>query len=757
MEALDIRTASDERKQAMSEFKSEYPEHSEYDAETPVLVVGGGVTGLSSAVFLAGHGVRCMLVERHPDLLIHPRSRGLTTRTMEIYRQAGLEQAIRAAAYAGEDFEFTPVKAATLNDDEYEIPDEPFEGDGSAHSPTAFGPVDQDRLEVLLRDRARELDVDVRFHTELTSFEQDGEGVTARLTDRDTGTGFIVRAGYLIAADGFNSPVREALGIEMDGPGTLFHTITAIVDADLRPATRGRRIGIAYLDRPRPFTILMAHDDEGLRWVFGTGYDPAGESIDDYTDERVAGMVRAAAGLPDAEVTLRPQVPGTDLKVLGFPIGARVVRRYRDGRVFLAGDAAHAWPPTGGLGANAGVQDAHNLAWKLAEVLSGRAGTGLLDTYEAERRATGLMTMRQALARFGTRMGPGEGPEIIDYGAVAMGYRYVSSAVVGGEGGTGGDGGTDPIRPADLDGRPGTRAPHVDLGGGRSTLDRYGHGFVVVGDGERWERAARDLGIESAPSHGTAPAGGALLVRPDGFVGWRGTDPSALAEALHAIRDVPMPRPSGRTEVTAKGVRRPRVYVPRPDGEFGVAGLCFDNGMDKFTLTAREGTGNLLEAEFGEPLPSLWTVDGKTHIEYPLGARLLRRASDSVMGLDPGVPWSVDVHGGAARLEADFTRLDLRSLAFHAGLAHAAIALGRPRGTRTIRLVSADDVRIVRPEGVPVRIEAAKAITRLTLDERFFGAVGHGLTDETPGYGTATDRYLILVQGGLSRMSITTA
>ncbi|XVQ11359.1 FAD-dependent oxidoreductase [Spirillospora sp. CA-255316] len=733
---------------------------SEFPLQTPVLIVGGGVTGLSCAVFLAGHGIACTLVERHPDLLIHPRARGLTPRTMEIYRQSGLEPAIREAAYAGGDFVWKPVRAATLDDAEYTEPDEPFEGDGSAASPTGFGPVDQDRLEIVLRDRARELGADVRFGTELTSFDQDDQGVTARLADRATGAESTVRAAYLVAADGFHSPVRTALGIELDGHGTLFHTITAIVDADLSPALRGRPVSIAYLDRPRPYTILMAHGD-GDRWVFGTGYDPSREALEDFTDERVAGMVRAAAGLPDAEVVLRPQIPGTDLKVLGFPIGAHIARRYSEGRVFLAGDAAHAWPPTGGLGANAGVQDAHNLAWKLAEVLSGRAGAGLLGTYDAERRPVGALTMEQALARFGTRMGPVDGPEVIDYGAVSMGYRYDSAAIVGA------DGGTAPVLPAELDGRPGTRAPHADLGGGRSTLDRYGHAFVVVGDGDAWERAARDLGVEWGPSRGTAAEGTALLVRPDGFVAWRGTDPAALADALHSIRHLPTepteptehaePADEGRgvarVKVTAEGVRAARVVVPRLEGA-GVARLSFDNGLDRLSLSARPGLGGLVEADFGDPAPTVWSVDGKTHVEYPLGSRLLRRAAPSAVRIDPGSPWSVDVHGGAARLEADFTGVDLQSLAFHSGVAHVTITLGRPRGTRVVRLVSADDLTIRRPAGVPVRIEAAKGLTKVTLDDRSFGAVGNGLTDETPGYGTAEDRYLVIISGGASGLTL---
>ena len=490
---------------------------------TPVLVVGGGVVGLTAALFVARHDVPCVLVERHPDLLLHPRARGLTPRSMEVYRQAGLEQPILDAAYAGPGFAWRPVQADTLSDAEYGVPDEPDEDDGSGASPCGFGPIDQDKLEHLVRDRARELGAELRFHTELSSFTQDDHKVTAQLTDRTTGATEVVEADYLIAADGFHSPARQALGIETDGAGLLFTTMTAIVEADLGAALRGRSVTIAYLQQPRPFTIVMAHDDQGKRWVFGTGYDPRQESLEDFTDERVADMVRAAAGLADADVRLQPQIPGTDIKVLGFPIGAHVARRYRSGRVFLAGDAAHVWPPTGGLGANAGIQDAHNLAWKLAMVHGGQAGPALLDTYERERRPVGLLTMEQALARFGTRMGPDAGPAVIDYGAVSMGYRYPLDGSVD----------TTPLLPAELAGQPGTRAPHAPIeSAGRqlSALDLYGTRLVLLAGpaGDGWVDAAAKLDVpvdahqasaEVAAAYGLHEDG-ASLVRPDGFVAW---------------------------------------------------------------------------------------------------------------------------------------------------------------------------------------------------------------------------------------------
>ncbi|MEU4196956.1 FAD-dependent oxidoreductase [Kribbella sp. NPDC026611] len=479
--------------------------------QTSVLVVGGGVVGLTAALFLAKHGVPCVLVERHPDLLIHPRARGLTPRTMEIYRQAGLEPAILGSAFAGPGFAYTPVQGQTLNDAEYTTPDEPHEDDGASSSPCGFGPIDQDVLEILVRDRARELGAELRFGVELVTHRQDLHGVLATVRNHATGVDETIEAEYLIAADGVNSSIRAELAIETDGPGVLFTTLTAIVEADLRPALRGRIASMAYLQQPRPFTILMAHDDAGLRWVFGTGYDAAAEDVTAYSDARIADMVRAAAGLPDVEVKLHPQIPGTDLTVLAFPIAARLARRYQVGRVFLVGDAAHTWPPTGGLGANCGIQDAHNLAWKLAAVLDGSAGEDLLRTYDAERRPVGRLTMQQALARFGSRMRSAEGPELIEYGAVAMGYSYLDRP---------------PVVPSELSGEPGTRAPHVFLGSS-SVLDLFGDGFVLLAgrDGSPWESAARGLPIavhviDTLPAYGIG-AGGASLVRPDGFVAWR--------------------------------------------------------------------------------------------------------------------------------------------------------------------------------------------------------------------------------------------
>ncbi|GAA4482640.1 FAD-dependent oxidoreductase [Actinoallomurus oryzae] len=516
----------------------------------PVLIVGGALTGLSAAVFLAWHGVPCVLVERHPDLLIHPRLRGVNPRTMELLRQVGLESAVKKAGFTSRDW--SPVIARTLADEEYVRPDEPDTGFDPDASPCSYEAIDQDRLEILLRARAEELGADIRFSTELSDLSQDADGVTAVITDLRDGTAETIRAGHLVAADGAAGGIRERLGVPVDGPGVLAHVVTVMADADLTPALRGRPVSIAYLNHPRPGTVLMAHDEAGKRWIFGVGYSPDDESPADYPPERCAALLREAAGTPDAEVTIRPQIPGTETKVLGFTLGARLARDYRVGRILIAGDAAHIVPPTGGLGGNTCVQDAHNLAWKLAAVLGGQAGPALLDTYDAERRPVGALTLTQAQAHAGGRMGLGDGrpAELVETDAIVFGYGYRSAAVAGGGAGR-------PLLPRELGGRPGHRAPHVPVrvaGRPMSTLDLYGRRWVLLsGPAGDWPRAAEEAGRELdlpidvhrfgedldgddlEARHGIGPEG-ALLVRPDGFVAWRCEDAGPRADVAGVLR-----------------------------------------------------------------------------------------------------------------------------------------------------------------------------------------------------------------------------
>jgi len=511
---------------------------------TAVLIVGGGLSGLSAAAFLAWRGVPCLLVERHADLLIHPRARGVTPRTMELYRQVGIEPAIEAAS--GLDASVSKalsIKARNLAAAEYT----PFDMGAAAQltgaSPCAFVAIDQDKLEVVLRDRARKLGAEVRFSTELTGFEQDADGVTATVRDVHGGPPQTVRADYLIAADGHDSTVRSRLGIAALGPGKFAEVASVMFEADLTEALAGRAVGVAYLDEPRPGMVLVR--TAPTRWSLSIPPDAGrGETAADLDDRRCLEIIRAAVGQADVDARILTQIPGSDVKLLSFVIGAQVAQRYQQGRIFLVGDAAHIVPPTLGLGGSVAIQDSHNLAWKLAAVHLGHAGPGLLDTYDAERRPVGFFTMQQILAVSQARGGRGpaggqQGPAV-DLGSLVFGYQYRSAAVLGAP--------DDelPARPVDqLTGQPGTRAPHVPAGRDGalgSTIDLYGTGFVLLAgpDGGDWAaaghavaadrdvpltvyRIGRDLtedGTSLCAAHGIG-ADGAILVRPDGFVAWR--------------------------------------------------------------------------------------------------------------------------------------------------------------------------------------------------------------------------------------------
>jgi putative polyketide hydroxylase len=509
----------------------------------PVLIVGGGLAGLSAAAFLAWRGVASLVVERHPDLLIHPRARGFNPRTVELYRRVGLEPEILAACnYAGDFRKVILLRAETLAAKDYQLIEQPAEEQFRDASPCNFAGIDQDRLEVLLRDRARALGAEVRFATEMMSFEHDATGVSALIRDLRSGDECLVRADYLIAADGCRSPIREHLGIPVRGPGPLWQALTVLFEADLEPALRGRQVFMAYLNSPRPATVLMPHDGRG-RWVFATGLAPRGEALSDFSDERCITLIRQAVGLTDVDVRIVPQIPGTELKVLCFPISAQIAERYRAGRVFLVGDAAHAMPPTGGFGANVGIQDAYDLAWKLAFVLQDQASARLLETYQAERLPVAEFTLGQALARTHDRMRSGtapDGPPLADYAAVVFGYQYRSTAIPGAV-----DEETTALTSRELRAQPGTRAPHATVTAARrarSILDLFGSDFtLVVGrDGASWRRAAGavaarlqlpltllqlDSELEDASGQlqeryrlGTEAA---VLIRPDGFVAWR--------------------------------------------------------------------------------------------------------------------------------------------------------------------------------------------------------------------------------------------
>jgi putative polyketide hydroxylase len=522
----------------------------------PVLIVGGSLVGLSTALFLARHGVRCSLVERHPGTSVHPRAVGYHPRTGELLRQAGVEDAAvrEAAGFAAH----RTRAGVTSLAGEVLFSKEELEGDDELGdlTPSRLLLLPQDRLEPLLRERAEELGADLRFGTELLSFTEDPQGVTAVLGD-SAGTRTF-RSSYLVACDGPRSTVRKALKVPRQGRGVLSRHVSIAFGADLRPVLGERRYSVVHVKNEQVAGILV-HDDTLTGGTLIVGYRPQdGESLEDFTDGRCAELVRAAVGAPGVEVRIRSRFP--------WDMAEQVAEGFVHGRVLLAGDAAHVVPPTGGYGANTGIADAHNLAWKLALVVGGVAGAGLVQTYDAERRPVASYTAEQGFLQLALRSGtatPEQRALVADAVTVTSGQAYRSAAVVAEPGGAELPVASDPRA---LRGEPGTRAPYVMLARDDeplSTLDLFGRDFVLL-TGERglaWISAAvtasAELGLKLvtrrvvpgtdggagtladpdgvfSERYGGLRPEGAVLVRPDGVVAWRsaGADPRGEETAV---------------------------------------------------------------------------------------------------------------------------------------------------------------------------------------------------------------------------------
>lgn len=515
---------------------------------TKVLIVGGGLAGLSAAMFLAWQKTPFIMIDKHPGSSPHPKAIGFTQRTMQFLRSIGIGDEIpeieegfrlrraRVESLAGEMFEELPWDP----DDETE--------DMSPFSPTRGAAVAQDLMEPVLRDKAIELGAEVRLGTEMTSFTQDENGVTAQMREREGDRTYEIRADYMIAADGAASPIREALGITRTGIGHV-HTMYSTMfrpTPDLEKYLEG---GILqFMVEQEGFDIFLTTYRDG-RWVVYYW----GEEITDPAEQTAA--IRRAIGLGDIEIEIINS--GT------WDLTGLINDSYNEGRIFIMGDAAHTLPPTrGGWGANTGIDDANNLAWKLSSVISGKSTPALLDTYNAERQPIGTLRHDQTFSHPDHQRSAGDlanylkGTKLFSDAAMELGQLYRSSAVIGA--------GPDlpaAASPVEWAGQPGTLAPHmwVEKGDERtSTIYLYFNKWTVVTEDKSWGVAAKaaqaELGIpvevlvigkdvkpegDFQKTYGLA-SGGATLVRPDGYIGWRSANKpadaaKALTDALAAV------------------------------------------------------------------------------------------------------------------------------------------------------------------------------------------------------------------------------
>lgn len=512
---------------------------------TSVLIVGGGVAGLSAALFLAWRGVSCVLVDKHAGSSPHPRAIGFTPRTLELLRAVGLEgvaqnpdgndrpRRVRVESLAGrwlEEIDWSPRN--------HQSPP-PAPSPPARHSPCAGAAIAQDRLEPLLRDKAVELGADVRMSTFFESFTQDDSGVVATLR-RGDGHEYRLRADYLIAADGHGSSIRERLGVGRSGHGFL-----QVVRSVLFRASLDEYLASGFsqfeLDQPGLKGMLTTYRDG--RWLLMFSDD---EERDEAT---LRAKVRQAVGKPDLAF---------DLITTGrWELSAWIAERFSAGRVFLAGDAAHTLPPArGGYGANTGIEDSFNLAWKLAAVISGVSSPRLLESYDAERRPIAWLRHDQIFARpdYARWATPQErSVAIIEDVAMELGQLYRSNAVIGA-----GDELPPALRPDQWAGQPGTRAPHLWLpreGAPLSTLDLLQRDWVLVTEDTRWGdavaavRARLGVNLTVLPIAGASASfgferSGASLIRPDGYVAFRAPGmpedaATVLVEALAQVAALP--------------------------------------------------------------------------------------------------------------------------------------------------------------------------------------------------------------------------
>lgn len=567
------------------------------DLEVPVLIVGGGGAGLTSSMLLSGLGVEHLLVSALPTTSTLPKAHVLNQRTMEILEDAGVAGTIyehgtppanmRAmgwyAGFSGDDPDLgrTIARIESWGDGYENI-------NWQEASPLRTANLPQIRLEPILKARAEELNPGrVRFHHELTRLEQDAEGVTAWIADRDNGTEYTVRARYLLGCDGGRT-IPRLVGIAHQGLGVVAQTATAHVSADLSQLAHDPDVLIRWIWCPAigemAVLVPMGPDHWGPdseEWVFHITYQ--GEGPRDLADEQIVANMRLALGIPDLPMTVH--------KVTRWALEGVQAERFRAGRVFLVGDAAHRHPPTGGLGLTSGIQDAHNLCWKIAAVLKGQAGEALLDSYEAERapvdgqniqrsmeNSMGHMAIGQAMGLSPTASAEenwaqvkrllSDRPEDAEHRRGAMrairtlcmeanelnveyGYRYSSPAIVAD--GSPAPVSADEIRLYEPGTFPGSPLPHAWLDDGAGArlpikdLVRPGRFLLIAGEaGGAWCAAAEaladagDLPLDAvrighvdgdlfdprlmwARRRGIS-ATGAVLVRPDRVVCWRQTE-----------------------------------------------------------------------------------------------------------------------------------------------------------------------------------------------------------------------------------------
>lgn len=735
--------------------------------DTPVLIAGGGPVGITLAMDLAWRGVRSTVLEPRLDMPPSPRCNTTNARSMEVFRRLGCADAIRAAGLPAT--HCTDVVYMTaMNGEEITRFRRPTTQEWRDGTPVGIGAdwptpepqhfISQLYMEPPLREHAvKHHGVDLRLGQALQSFTQDADGVTAEVLDHATGRTTRLRAAHLVGADGSNSLVRRDIGARLEGISRLADNVTTFVRAPRLSALAGRHPGWMY--RFIGGGVLVAIDGHD-GWLLHAVVPPGAE-LATY-DPRPAWFAAVGEAF-EHEV----------INEARWTARAMVCNKYREGRVFLAGDAAHLWIPMGGFGMNSGVADAAALGWLLAGVHQGWMDPKALDAYEAERSGVGATVAAQA-ARWGRDLGtllrvdPARRDELrhsaearrahdalvrglntSEWDSVGMmlGVACPASPLVVPD--------AQPAPAFDVSryeesSAPGVRAPHVWLDPARrvSLHDRLGKGFTLLrlcaqppgGAALVALAAARDvplqvldldqpavlakyLGGEMAGAgevNGKPPhhaPNGLVLVRPDQHIAWRSRGDPSEAEARAVLdrvtgRSLPLPRVS---EAVATRLAGDIVF---PEGlRWHRNRLVFSDMTDRQVLRVHPGTGErtVVAAVDHQPNGLGHLPDGRLLVASMLDARLL------VMGPDGLVPYA-DLSALATGHLGDMV-VD-RAGGVYVGDVGARVLQGEaPRPGRLIRVDTDGSARVVQeglhfPNGMAITPDGNTLLLAETLRSR---------------------------------------
>ena len=529
---------------------------------TQVLIIGAGPVGMISALSLAQSGVSCVLVDKRLERLDAPKAHAVNPRTLEICERLGVSaDAIRASGASAADggqVHFVDVLTGTCFGS---LPYERQDDGAREFTPWPLVNIPQPKFEEFLSLRlTHSKGVSLLRGVSAVDLQEQDNGVVTTLSGGGLAEPIELAASYVIAADGASSPTRERLGIGMTGPEALQSYMMIHFEADLSALTSDHPGLLYFCLSPKGSGVFIGYE-RNKTWVFMQSYDPASQGRDDFDDAKCQQLIEAAAGTSINDCRIKNVSPWT--------MSAQVADHYRKGRVFLAGDAAHRFPPTGGLGLNTGVADAENIAWKLSKVLNGQAQPSLLDSYEAERRPVAQINTHQSLTNsakmmhlFSAVYGPDPAKTPEHYAAVCrdpgahpsvaeaveiqrphfdsfnlqLGYRYGAC-----------------VDPESIDishyvpaFEPGDYLPLIRLTDGPWLLGQLpNNDFALVTgpDGASWANDKVAVFAEGADFEPTQPfferAGlspsGALLIRPDGHICARWQE--APADPSAAVRD----------------------------------------------------------------------------------------------------------------------------------------------------------------------------------------------------------------------------